>query len=85
MRESKPFGCDHCKKRFADAYGARMHHNLKHKGKSLNKEVRSAIRAAKAARYDDNESFASRAIEAALDHAMGVHNPDYDWLVEPYK
>lgn len=34
---------------------------------------------------DDDESFASRAIQAGLDEAMGVHNDDYDWLVEPYK
>lgn len=32
----------------------------------------------------DETSFASRAIDAMLDHAMGGHNPDYDWLVEPY-
>ena len=33
----------------------------------------------------DDESMADRAIAAELDHAMGVDNPDYDWLVEPYK
>lgn len=32
-----------------------------------------------------NESFADRAIQAELDHAMGIGNEDYDWLVEPYK
>lgn len=37
------------------------------------------------AKTDDDESFANRAIDAELDHAMGVDNPDYDWLVEPYK
>lgn len=34
---------------------------------------------------DDDESFADRAIAASVDHAMGVSNPDYDWLVEPFE
>jgi hypothetical protein len=34
---------------------------------------------------DDDESFASRAVAAELYEAMGIHNDDYDWLVEPYK
>jgi len=34
---------------------------------------------------DDDESFADRAIQAELDHAMGIENDDYDWLVDPYK
>jgi hypothetical protein len=45
--------------------------------------------ASKAARKthveDDDESFASRAVQAELDHAMGIQNDDYDWLVDPYK
>ena len=34
---------------------------------------------------DDDESFADRAVQAIIDHACGVDNPDYDWLVEPYE
>lgn len=82
----KPWKCDHCSKTFADADGARMHHNKKHPNKRLNKEVRKAFYNAKAAkREDDGESFASRAIDAQLDHAMGIHNDDYDWLVRPFR
>lgn len=33
---------------------------------------------------DDDESFAMRSVNAQLDHAMGIDNPDYDWLVDPY-
>lgn len=33
----------------------------------------------------DDESFASRAVQAEIDHAMGIPNDDFDWLVDPYK
>ena len=34
---------------------------------------------------EHEESFADRAIAAQLDHAMGVKNDDYEWLVEPFE
>lgn len=46
---------------------------------------RQASKAVRKTTTDDDESFADRAIQAELDHAMGVENDDYDWLVEPYK
>ena len=82
MADEKPWGCSYCKKRFADAYAVREHHKQKHKGKRIDPKVTAAIRALK---DDDDESFASRTLNAELDRAMGVDNPDYDWLVEPYK
>lgn len=78
---TKDWKCSHCTKSFVDAFAVRSHHNKKHKGKKLAQAVKDATRRV---RDDDDESFASRAINAQLDHAMGVHNPDYDWLVEPY-
>ena len=83
---NKPWKCDHCAKTFAEADGAKQHHNKKHPGKRMNKAVRTATKIARQARLDrdDDESFADRAIAASLDHAMGISNPDYDWLVEPY-
>jgi hypothetical protein len=76
----KPWQCSHCEKRFADAFAVREHHKKKHKNKKLAKAVKDATR-----RDDGDESFASRAIQAELDHAMGIDNYDYDWLVEPFK
>ena len=77
--DAKPWQCAHCKKRFADAFAVREHHKMKHKNKKLAQAVKDATR------RDDDESFADRAVAASLDHAMGIDNPDYDWLVEPYK
>jgi hypothetical protein len=52
----------------------------------LTKTKRRASKAArKSAPVDDDESFADRAIQAQLDNAMGIDNPDYDWLVEPFE
>lgn len=33
------------------------------------------------AAFDDDESFADRAIQAEIDHACGVPNDDIDWLL----
>lgn len=77
---AKPWPCSHCHKRFVDAYAVREHHKAKHKNKKLAQAVKDATR-----RRDDDESYADRAIAAELDHAMGISNPDYDWLVEPYR
>ncbi len=77
--ETKPWQCNHCSKRFVDAFGVRGHHKAKHKNKKLAQAVKDATRRI------EEESMADLAIAAELDHAMGISNPDYDWLVEPYK
>lgn len=82
---AKPWQCRHCPKRFTDPFAMREHHKAKHKHKKLPQAVKDAIHAHRERRGDFEESFADRAIAAELDHAMGVDNPDYDWLVEPYK
>ena len=76
MADPKPWQCDHCSKRFVDAFAVREHHKAKHKNKKLAQAVKDAT-----GRRDDEESFADRAIAAELDRAMGVHNPDGDWLL----
>jgi hypothetical protein len=30
---------------------------------------------------DDEESFADRAVQAEIDRACGIDNPDIDWLL----
>lgn len=81
----RPWQCQHCSKRFVDAFALREHHKVKHKSKKLPKAVKDAIHQHRGKRGDFEESFADRAIQAQLDHAMGIDNPDYDWLVEPFK
>ena len=75
MKQEK---CNRCGMRFGTMASLQMHIRDRHHGKgakSAPKEVFS----------NDDESFAMRAINAELDHAMGTPNDDYDWLVEPYK
>jgi len=72
---AKPIKCPNCARRFADNNAALQHVKKKHGGKG----------AASFRSDDDDESFADRAIAAQLDHAMGIDNPDYDWLVEPFE
>lgn len=76
----KSWKCTHCNRRFTDPNGVMQHHKQKHRGKKLADDIKAALHD-----NDDDESFADRAIAAELDHAMGIDNPDYDWLVEPYK
>ncbi len=71
--------CRHCGKLFADPNAVYQHHKKKHRGLKLNSDIRNAMQ------RDKHESIADRAVYAALDHAMGIHNDDYDWLIEPYK
>lgn len=72
----KHLECPHCKKRFADQNALHQHNRAKHTRK-IGKRSRAPD--------PDYETFADRAIQAELDHAMGIDNPDYDWLVEPYR
>ena len=80
---SNPFHCTKCKSVFASVDGAISHAKQKHKGQGLS-DLSNTVIAERKAGHDD-ESFASRAVNAQLDHAMGVSNPDYEWLVEPFK
>lgn len=68
--------CPYCSRMLRGADGVYSHVKQKHPNKK-----RAHLRR----KNDDHESFADRAIAAQLDHAMGINNPDYDWLVEPYK
>lgn len=70
--------CPNCPKKFRTRDAVRSHIKAKHGGKGIGAFPREEDE-------DHEESFADRAIAAELDHAMGVDNDDYDWLVEPYK
>ena len=70
--------CPNCQRKFADNNAVAMHIKAKHGSKGI-----APHRAENQPDYE--ESFADRAIEAAIDHAMGVSNDDYDWLVEPFE
>lgn len=74
---AKTIQCPNCTKRTDDTNAMMQHIKAKHHGKG--------IAAFRPASDDDDDSFADRAIAADLDHAMGVDNPDYDWLVGPFK
>ncbi len=79
---SETFKCHLCSKSFADGHAQRAHHKSKHGNKKMPDSIRKHNLPR---RGDDDDSYASRAIDAQLDHAMGIHNHDYDWLVEPFK
>jgi len=66
--------CPNCSRKFGDNNAVYLHIKAKHGGKG---------KAAFAP--EEDESFADRAIRASLDHAMGIPNDDYDWLVEPWE
>jgi hypothetical protein len=68
--------CPNCGKTFRENNAAFQHIKAKHGGKGI-----APFRPQNQPGYEP--SFAERAIEAEIDHAMGVENPDYDWLVEP--
>jgi hypothetical protein len=65
--------CSRCGKSFGSRAAADQHIAAKHKGIGERVTVR----------LEDESSFADLAIEAEIDHASGIHNPDYAWLVEP--
>ena len=65
----KSFKCEDCNRSFAEKNALWQHRSRKHKQQARRRNSGEA-------------SFASRAIDAELDHAMGIHNPDYDWLVQ---
>ena len=78
---TKPWKCTKCERAFASVDDLYSHCKKKHNRVGMNAEAK-ATRAEKQGEY---ETIASRAVQAQLDHAMGIDNPDYDWLVEPYQ
>ena len=78
-----PIHCPYCKKTFVDVGAQYSHWKDRHRNRTMPAESK-AFRAQKKIEREGDPSFADRAIEAQLDHAMGVHNLDYDWLVDPY-
>jgi len=87
MINTKPWKCTKCTKctkcarSFASADGLHSHCKAKHNRAGMSTEAK----AARAEKQGEYETFADRAIQAQLDHATGIDNPDYDWLVEPWK
>jgi hypothetical protein len=64
--------CPQCGKRLFDRNGVYLHLKAKHGGKGSG---------AFKSETDDDESFADRAVQAEIDRAAGIDNPDIDWLI----
>ena len=72
--------CAMCGKTMGSRMGLWSHLKDKHKVESPAAE--HFLKAGRQHKNDSEPSFASRAIDAQLDHAMGIANDDYDWLVQ---
>jgi hypothetical protein len=74
-----PWRCNRCLKKFADPAPVRQHIQHVHKGVG---EPERVPKSAKRLREEaEGPSMADRAIDAELDRAMGVYNPDAEWLL----
>lgn len=73
----KPIRCA-CGRKFAQVEHWEAHRQSFHKGKAVEFTTKPRV-------DDDEPSMADRSIDAMLDHAMGIPNDDYDWLVEPFQ
>jgi len=51
-----------------------MHVADKHKGNGLPERAQAHVE-------PDNESMADRSVQAQLYEAMGIYNPDQEWLI----
>lgn len=71
-RGKGPWMCNRCFKRFPDPKPARDH--IRNAHKTGGEPVRVPKR-------ECEESMADRAVDAAIDRAMGVYNPDQEWLL----
>ena len=70
------FQCSRCTKKFKTEQGTKAHIADHHRKKG------AEVIALPPYKPDgDDESFADRAIDAHLDRAMGIYNPDSDWLI----
>jgi len=81
-----PIPCAYCGKTFIDDVARWTHTKAKHHGKKnprpdVLRDRDRARDARKNHREDDDESFADRAVQAEIDRACGVDNPDIDWLL----
>ena len=70
----KPWQCSRCKRKFASPDAVRMHVADKHKGNGLPERAQAHVE-------PDNESMADRSVQAQLYEAMGIYNPDQEWLI----
>jgi hypothetical protein len=69
------YQCSTCQKKFKKEQGAKAHIADHHKKKG------GEVRLLPEVQPDHEESFADRSIDAHLDRAMGIYNPDSDWLI----
>jgi hypothetical protein len=80
-----PIPCAYCDKTFVDEIARWMHTRTKHYGrKNPHPEVMRAKSIEGQLRRDAedaDESFADRAVQAEIDRACGIDNPDIDWLL----
>ena len=67
-----PIPCAYCTKTFKDENARWSHTKMRHPGKKNLRPPRAK---------DDEESFADRAVQAEIDRACGIDNPDIDWLL----
>ena len=74
----KNYKCSVCSKRFGSRQGAEQHIKMKHPTPHVIELGEEPI---DCDHYDDDESFASRAVQAEIDRACGISNPDIDWLL----
>lgn len=65
--------CPYCQRRLVDRNGAWMHVKVKHPRKS--RRMFAPLPG------DNDESFADRAIQAEIDLAAGIDNPDIEWML----
>lgn len=71
------FQCSRCKDKFKTEQGAEAHIANHHRKKGGEVVTLSPFQH----ESGDGESFADRAIDAHLDQAMGIYNPDSEWLI----
>lgn len=76
MSATRQWQCSLCKRKKATREAVADHIRAYHK-----KPAEPVKVAPHPATEADDESYANRAIDAALDRAMGIHNPDQDWLL----
>jgi hypothetical protein len=74
MSVNRQWACSLCGKRCTTPRGVEMHAADVHKKPAV--AVRKPPK-----RDDDEESYADRAIQAEIDLAAGIYNPDQDWLL----
>ncbi len=72
----KHYKCSACKKAFRTIQACEQHIEARHPKPHV-----ILPEAPLEACDDDDESFASRAVQAEIDRACGIPNPDIDWLL----